>query len=426
MQISSKLFNQQQVQQFSDINSDIQNLQNKISTGKNILFASDDPVGAVQLSGYKVIKDQIDQYMKNAGNANIRLKTVDTNLDNISNIMIRANELMIQASSDVLGASDRNSIAMELDQMTEEALGLANQQDAGGAYLFSGYKTKVKPFIEDITGSIKYMGDRGVASLSVSESMMIETTVDGGSLFQSIKNDSGKNLSMFQILENMSYSIRSAAQAVHQMEAPTHAEIELTNKDYGTWAFDITGNGGTASISVELSGDDPSVLIDAINTANIGVTASLSSTSGKIKLKSDIEGLIKISNLQVEGINSAQKNPSSFIKLNVTDPNGNIMGKSQTLYDTNQLTTSQLGNITQVQDHVANFRGKVGARINTLDRQYETLSQRNLAIQKDISKIDDADLASLVTNLQSMLTSLQAGQQAFVKVSNLNLFEFIR
>ena len=65
MQISSKLFNQQQVNQFSEINSDIQTLQSKISSGKNILVASDDPVGSVELSGYKVVKEQLDQYLKN-------------------------------------------------------------------------------------------------------------------------------------------------------------------------------------------------------------------------------------------------------------------------------------------------------------------------------------------------------------------------
>ena len=125
MQISSKLFNQQQVNQFSEINSDIQTLQSKISSGKNILVASDDPVGSVELSGYKVVKEQLDQYLKNVNNSYSRLKIIDANLENLTTIMVRANELMIQASSDVLGPSDREAIAIELDQMKEQAIGLA-------------------------------------------------------------------------------------------------------------------------------------------------------------------------------------------------------------------------------------------------------------------------------------------------------------
>ena len=426
MQISSKLFNQQQVNQFSDINSELQKLQGKISSGKNILVASDDPVKSVELSGMKVVKEQIDQYIKNVDTSDSRMKNIDANLENLTSLMVRANELMIQASSDVLGASDREAIAIEMDQLKEEALGLANKQDASGIFLFSGYKSKVQPFMKDISGKINYQGDRGVTSLAVSESMVVETNIDGGSLFENIKVGSNKPISMFTMFENMSNSIRSAAQAVYALEAPTSAEIEITNNNFGTWSFDITGNDGTASISSEQIGDDPIDIITKINSADIGITASFSDDGQKIKLVSDQEGLIKIENLEIEGIENAQKSPTSFITLNVTDSAGNYIGRSQTLYDSNQLTSSQLNNISETQVHIANFRGKVGARLNLLERQRETLTERDMAIQKDMSRIGDADLAKLVTEMQSMMTSLQASQQAFVKISNLNLFEFIR
>ena len=426
MQISSKLFNQQQVNQFSDINSELQKLQGKISSGKNILVASDDPVKSVELSGMKVVKEQIDQYIKNVDTSDSRMKNIDANLENLTSLMVRANELMIQASSDVLGASDREAIAIEMDQLKEEAFGLANQQDASGVFLFSGYKSKVQPFMKDISGKINYQGDRGVTSLAVSESMVVETNIDGGSLFENIKVGSNKPISMFTMFENMSNSIRTAAQAVYALEAPTSAEIEITNNNFGTWSFDITGNDGTASISSEQIGDDPIDIITKINSADIGITASFSDDGQKIKLVSDQEGLIKIENLEIEGIENAQKSPTSFITLNVTDSAGNYIGRSQTLYDSNQLTSSQLNNISETQVHIANFRGKVGARLNLLERQRDTLTERDMAIQKDMSRIGDADLAKLVTEMQSMMTSLQASQQAFVKISNLNLFEFIR
>jgi flagellar hook-associated protein 3 FlgL len=420
MQISSKLFNQQQVNQFSEINSELQSLQGKISSGKNILVASDDPVRSVELSGMKVVKEQIDQYIKNVDTSDSRMKNIDVNLENLTSLMVRANELMIQASSDVLGASDREAISIEMDQLKEQAFGLANQQDASGVFLFSGYKSKIQPFVKDISGKINYKGDRGVTSLAVSESMVVETNLDGGSLFQNIKVGSNKPISMFTLFENMSNSIRTAAQAVYALEAPTSAEIEITNNNYGNWSFDITGNDGTASISSELIGDDPIDIITKINAADIGITASFSDNSGKIKLVSNQEGLIKIENLEIEGIENAEKSPTSFITLNAIDSTGSTIGRSQTLYDTNQLTSSQLNNISETQVHIANFRGKVGARLNLLERQKETLNERDIAIQKDMSKIGDADLAKLVTEMQTMMTSLQASQQAFVKISNLN------
>jgi len=85
----------------------------------------------------KVVKEQLDQYIKNVDTSDSRMKNIDANLENLTSLMVRANELMIQASSDVLGASDREAIAIEMDQLKEQALGLANQQDASGVFLFS-------------------------------------------------------------------------------------------------------------------------------------------------------------------------------------------------------------------------------------------------------------------------------------------------
>ena len=53
MQVSTKLFNQQSVNQFGKLTEEIQKLQGKVSTGKNILKSSDDPVAAVELSAAK-------------------------------------------------------------------------------------------------------------------------------------------------------------------------------------------------------------------------------------------------------------------------------------------------------------------------------------------------------------------------------------
>ena len=427
MKVSTKLFNEQQIRQFSSLNEDIQKLQDRISSGKNIVVASDDPVGSVNLSGYKTVKQQLDQYLKNVNSAQTRLSLVDTNLQNLSTIMIRANELLIQASSDVLGRSDREAIALEIDEMKEELLSLANQQDANGSFIFGGFKTKTQPFQKNIDGEIQYKGDAGTTSLSVSETMVVQTSVDGESLFQKIKGSSGVTVSMFTMLENISNSVRTASSAVHATKADTHAEFEITNRDYGTWSFDITGHGGTANISVELTGDDPADIIKAINNANIGITASQSSTNPKkIKLDSSQQGEIEIKNLEIPNIKTAQKVPTSFITFDPLDASGNKIGHSQTLYDNDQLTSAQLNNIADTQVHIANFRGEVGAKLNLLVRQNENLTERDMAIKKDLSDLEDADLAALVTDLKAQLTGLQASQQAFVKISNLNLFNYIK
>ena len=66
MKISNKLFNEQQLGQFSNNMEKIQKIQDKISSGKNIIFASDDPVGAVQLSGMKDNLSKVNRFIENS------------------------------------------------------------------------------------------------------------------------------------------------------------------------------------------------------------------------------------------------------------------------------------------------------------------------------------------------------------------------
>jgi len=426
MQVSTKLFNQQQLQQFSSTTEKLQDLQNKIGSGQNILKASDDPIGAVQLSGLNVVKGQIEQFERNVNSAADRITLLDKNLENLGSIMVRAQELVIQASSDTLGASDREAIALEVDEMKKEILSVANAQDSNGSFLFSGYKTNTMPFVEDISGKINYKGDRGLSSLSISESRVIETTLDGGTLFQSVKNPSGANVSIFLMLEDISNSIRSASSGVASVKSTGIAELTFQNQNQGKWTFDLTGNLGTQTITTEITGEDPSEFVKQINLSSTGITATINDDGKTIKLTDTTNGPIEIKNLSVYGINSAQKDPTSFFTVQPQDGAGNSIGKLQKLFDNNQLPSKQIDNIASTQVHISNNRGAVGARSNSLLRQTDLLADRRLAVEKDVGDINDADLAELVTNLQSMLTGMQASQQSFVKISQLNLFDYLR
>ena len=279
MKVSTKLFNQQQLKNFSSLNEEIQKTQNKISTGKNILLASDDPTGSVQLSGLQVILGRINQYNKNIESSNERLTLLDKNLQNINTIMVRAQELIIQASSDVLGPSDRESLALEIDEMKQEILSIANAQDSNGSFLFSGYKTSTLPFVKDNDGLVNYNGDRGVSSLSISESNVMQTTLDGGSIFENIIDNNQMSFSLFELLEDVSASIRTAAAGVNGVKSIAQAELSIYNQNPGEWSFDLTGSDGTQNIKVEIVGDNPTEIVDKINlyVVNTGVTASLKS-----------------------------------------------------------------------------------------------------------------------------------------------------
>jgi flagellin-like hook-associated protein FlgL len=64
MRVSNKLFNEQQVRAFNTLRSDMQGIQEKISSGNKINRASDDPMGAVNLSAAKDQKPRLSNMLR--------------------------------------------------------------------------------------------------------------------------------------------------------------------------------------------------------------------------------------------------------------------------------------------------------------------------------------------------------------------------
>ena len=108
MQVSTKLLNQQQVRHFSKINEKIADTQERVSTGKSILRASDDPVAAVNLSVAKEQSLILEQFQRNIDAAETKLNLTDTTLQQAVNVLTRFSELITMARN---GAQRRGALS---------------------------------------------------------------------------------------------------------------------------------------------------------------------------------------------------------------------------------------------------------------------------------------------------------------------------
>ena len=70
-------------------------------------------------------------------------------------------------------------------------------------------------------------------------------------------------------------------------------------------------------------------------------------------------------------------------------------------------------------------RAQIGARINVIDSERDVNADLELLMRQDLSRVEDADLAQVVTLLNRRLVALEAAQQSFVRIQNLSLFKFI-
>ena len=71
-------------------------------------------------------------------------------------------------------------------------------------------------------------------------------------------------------------------------------------------------------------------------------------------------------------------------------------------------------------------RAKIGARMNAIDEQRDANDTFSLAVTDVRSTLEDLDYAEAISRFNQQMTALQASQQAFVKIQDMSLFNFLR
>ena len=90
-----------------------------------------------------------------------------------------------------------------------------------------------------------------------------------------------------------------------------------------------------------------------------------------------------------------------------------------------ELVAKTLTNLDTGLDRVSEVQGEIGARLNTLESVRNLNSDTQLQSEELLSNVQSVDVAEASTRLQMQSFILSAAQQTFVKVSNLNLFNFL-
>ena len=100
---------------------------------------------------------------------------------------------------------------------------------------------------------------------------------------------------------------------------------------------------------------------------------------------------------------------------------------AEALESGNEVTLSQgLSEVSKLTDDMALSMADVGSRMSTVDSQRDILADTKLRFQELLSNAEDLDYATAVTKLSAQMLSLEAAQASFAKISQLNLFNYLR
>jgi flagellar hook-associated protein 3 FlgL len=417
MQISNKLFNQQQLGNFGRLNKDIQQIQNKISSGKNILKASDDPLAIIQLSAVKDQQELLGKFSSNVDAAQVRLEQANSVMGEITTVLTRMSELTTMAGNGAYDAFNREAIAREMEQLTDVLLSQVNTKDTRGQSLFSGFNSNVEAFSRDFHGNVTYNGDRGVQSLQISENMTVNTSIDGGTAFMKVETPDG-NRSLFDIADSAINAIRSATDVTSFASAESLASLNFTlPNQLQNWTFSLES----------VSDQNLQGFVDEINAASsqTGISAVLEA-DGTVTMTDASSGTIKMSEVSIEGYEFSSETVTSYVELKAIDGSGTTITNPVRITDTGQLIRESMTNFENAIANIGNQKAYIGAHAGKAQMQLDAIRSRELVVTSQVMNLEDADLTELVTELQSQMTIRDAAHQAFAKIGQQSLFDFLR
>lgn len=183
MRISSSMIYAAGYTQINNLQSQLLQTQEQISTGKSFLTPADNPVAAAQALIVTQNQASNTQFTANRQSATNALSQEESTLQGVTTLIQNAQSAVVSAGNGSYTPQERQALATSLQGTFNQLLGLANAKDGNGNYLFSGYRSSTQPFSVTTTGAL-YAGDQGQTSVQVSVSQQMATGDSGDSVFQ--------------------------------------------------------------------------------------------------------------------------------------------------------------------------------------------------------------------------------------------------
>lgn len=158
--------------------TNLQTLEQQLSTGKRVNEPSDDPAAFAQGDLLTQQQSAVTNDVSIASLAQTQLTATDGALSSVNTALDTAIQDATQGADGTLNASQMASIGQAVAGLVSQVIGSANFQ-YGGTYVFGGNQVLAPPY--DSSGN--YSGDTGANFAQVSDGTKLQLTYNGQAIF---------------------------------------------------------------------------------------------------------------------------------------------------------------------------------------------------------------------------------------------------
>ena len=405
---------------FSKLNTELQSLQTQAGTGKAELKLANNIEDISKLSAAEEKKSETNQLLSNSQRAQTDLEVMDVAFERLQNLLVRLQELAVESANDTLTPDERERFVGEASMIKSELIDVANQKDNFDNSLFGGVSGAEKPFQQDSNGKVNYSGSSLAKEIQVTPGLAVRQNFSGLEVFQKINGSDG-DFSVFEVVDDLIDSLKidlNSGKSSNLFKDSQTTTIKLPNTGpQANISLAIQAGEKTINISQDVFGNDFSAVASSINsqTALTGLTASFNGNN-ELVLTGDINEL-KISDFVYTG--DAEADPS----IEVINPSDGTTTENIAQKDLqSEVIRSK---ISDSFEHFATKRSEVSAAARRAQSAEVSAQDILLVLEEDISEIKDADLATILTQLEFLMTQKDAAQATFTRVTSKSLFDFL-
>ena len=421
MTIGTPRLHQQNVELFAKLNQEMKSIQSQVGSGKADLKLSENLHEIAKLSAAEEKIVETNQFMENSKRASTELEFLDVALDRLQNLTVNLQEIAVESGNDVLSAKERARFVNDVERLKKEIFDIANMKDSFGNSLFGGVSGEEKPFSIDSKGTVSYVGSAIAREVRVSPNLHVRQNFAGNSLFENISSGNAK-ISVFEVIDDFAESLKNdlnSSNSSNLLSNGSSVDLVFPNSgSEGKIEFNLDTGGDKNKISSTIYGNYYSPIVTQINslTGSTGISASIVD-GNKIRLQGSVERL-HLSDLVVSDYDPSK----SFIGVIKDTSSSTVVEKiAENRLQNGSISTK----INDIFDTFATARAEVGASSRRAQENETAAQDILLTIEEDVSDIRDADLASLLTQLEFLMTNKEAAQATFTRITSKSLFDFL-
>jgi flagellar hook-associated protein 3 FlgL len=403
----------------SDRQAGLSTLQEKLTAGKRVVRASDDPTAAAQAERALNRISRIASDLRALESQRSTITIAESTLGDVTNTLQEFRELVVSAGNGSQTPADRATIAGQLSGLRDQIFTLANRKDTNGQPLFSALGSALAPFTGPKTLPLDYTFN-GQAGQAASGEFSIPSALDGESAF------------MLQPARDGAYDVTTSAIPAGRQFTPGPVTItdasQVSNNKYTITITNVAlgATPGSGVATYDITGYDITTGLPSGFTSTGNTTAEFSSTLPVTVPLTGAPGLGLSMTL------TGDPRPGDSITLtpapsifSVLDTAIRNIGGAANGVDAARAVAQALSNIDIGMGRVSAIRGQAGDLLNRADSINTDQDKRAIQMEADRSRAEDMDMVKGISEFQNQQTGYQAALQSYAQIQKLSLFNYL-